>query len=275
MDVQQTLQNVQVSTLPPAQKPPAAAFAAAVALGTAKASTPLWKVLLLGVLAGSYIALGALLALSVGGACPGLAAANPGLSKLLFGAIGLPFGLTMVVTAGGELFTGNTLLVGAAALSGRVSLRQLLLNWATSFAGNFIGSLLVVRLAMAAGCLTGASVATAVGIATAKVGMTFGKAFVKGVLCNWLVCLGVYLSNAASDFCSKFLAIWLPISAFVIMGFDHSVANMFLVPMGKALGAEVGWKAFLTANLLPVTLGNIVGGFGLVAGVYYLCYGQK
>lgn len=274
MDVQ-PLQNVQVSTLPPSQKPPAGAFAAAVSLGTSKASTPLWKVLLLGVVAGCYISLGALLALSVGGACPEIALKNPGLYKLLFGAIGLPFGLTMVVTAGGELFTGNTLLVGAAALQGKVGLRALLANWATSFAGNFLGSLLVVRLALAAGCLTGASISTAIAIAVAKVGMTFGRAFVKGVLCNWLVCLGIYMSNAASDFCSKFLAIWLPISAFVIMGFDHSVANMFLVPMGKALGADIGWKMFLTANLIPVTLGNIVGGMGLVAGVYYLCYGRK
>lgn len=268
-------QPVDIATLPPSQKSPPAAFAAATTLGASKAATPLAKVFLLAVLAGAYISLGALLALSVGGASPALAAANPGLSKFLFGAVGLPLGLTLVVTAGGELFTGNTLLVGAAALAGKARWPALALNWAVAFVGNFLGCLLIVRLAVVAACLTPPSVAVAVSVATAKVGMSFTKAFVRGLLCNWLVCLGVYLSNAASGFGSKFLAVFLPVSAFVTMGFDHSVANMFLVPMGMALGADVGWKAFLVANLWPVTLGNIVGGMGMVAGMYYLCYGKK
>lgn len=271
----QVPQEVAVVSSPPAQKPPPAAFNAAVGLGQTKAGHPAWKVLLLGIAAGAYIAIGALLALTVGGAVPGLKEANPGLAKFVFGSFGLPFGLTMVVTTGAELFTGNTMLITASTLSGRTGVFSLMKNWIASFIGNFIGSLLVVKLALATGCLGGASAATAIGIATAKVGMDFWKAFARGVACNWLVCMAIYMSNAASDFTGKFLAIWLPISAFVAMGFDHSIANMFLVPMGKALGASVGWKAFLMGNLLPVTLGNIVGGAGLVALVYYLAYGKK
>lgn len=259
----------------PLQKPPAGAYEAAVTLGAAKAAQPIWKVLLLGVVAGAYIAVGALLALTVGGASPGLKEANVGLAKFIFGAFGLPFGLTMVCTAGGELFTGNTALVTAAALEGKTKWVELGKNWGVSFVGNFVGSLLIVRLAIATGCLAGPSVATAIAIATGKVAMGFGKAFARGVACNWLVCMAVYMSNAAGDFMGKFLAIWLPISAFVAIGFDHSVANMFLVPMGKVLGADVGWKAFIVKNLIPVTLGNIVGGAVLVALVYHLAYGKR
>lgn len=268
-------QDVNVITTPPSQKPPPAAFAAAAALGEMKASQPAWKVLLLGIVAGAYIAMGALLALTVGGAVPGLKEGNVGLAKLVLGAFGLPFGLTMVVTAGGELFTGNTLLVTAAMLQGKTGLFGLVKNWVVSFAGNFVGSLLIVKLALVTGVLSGGSVATAVGIALSKCGLGFWKAVWRGVACNWLVCLGVYMSTGAADLVSKFVGVWLPISAFVAMGFDHSVANMFLIPMGKALGASVGWKEFLLGNLLPVTLGNVIGGAGLVALVYWLAYGRK
>lgn len=275
MIVQPQAQQVTVVSTPPIQKPPAAVFTAAAALGETKARQPVWKILLLGIIAGAYIAIGALLALTVGGAVSSLKDANIGLAKMVLGAFGLPLGLTMVVTAGGELFTGNTLLVTAAVLSRRATLVALVKNWVASFLGNFVGSLLVVRLAVMTGCLTGASVATAVGLATAKVGLSFWQAFARGIACNWLVCMGIYMSNGASDFVGKFIAVWLPVSAFVAMGFDHSVANMFLVPMGKAVGANVSWKAFLMANLLPVTLGNVVGGAVLVALVYFLAYGRK
>lgn len=275
MIVQPQTQHVTVVSTPPIQKPPAAAFSAAVTLGEMKANQPVWKIFLLGIIAGAYIAIGALLALTVGGAVSSLKDANIGLAKMVLGAFGLPLGLTMVVTAGGELFTGNTLLVTAALLSGRATLGALWKNWIASFVGNFVGSLFVVHLAVMTGCLSGASVATAIGIATAKVGLSFWQAFARGIACNWLVCMGVYMSNGASDFVGKFMAVWLPVSAFVAMGFDHSVANMFLVPMGKAVGAKVGWKAFLASNLVPVTLGNVVGGAVLVALVYYLAYGSK
>lgn len=267
--------RVQANLVPTAQKSPAQTYEAAVALGAAKSQLPAWKVFILGIVAGAYIAVGALLALSVGGAVPGVKAANPGLQKLLFGLIGLPTGLTMVCVAGGELFTGNTALIPAAVMSGRAKLGGLMNNWLWSYVGNFVGSMLVVWLVSASASLSGASAATSAAIATAKVGMSFGTAFLKGVLCNWLVCLAVYMQNGASDFIGKFAAILLPISAFVAMGFDHSVANMFLVPMGMKMGAAVTVREFLMKNLLPVTLGNVFAGVVLVAGIYSMAFGKQ
>jgi formate transporter len=255
---------------------PASALTVAQTLGAVKAAMPAGKVLLLGFLAGAYIALGSLLAVSVGGAVPGLAASNPGLQKLLFGMVGLPTGLTLVLTAGGELFTGNTALVTSALLANRATVPGLLRSWTASFIGNFLGSLAVVYLAVASGVLTGPGLATVVAIAKAKTSLTFTAAFTRGIICNWLVCLGVWLASSANDMTGKFVAVLLPISAFVAIGFDHSIANMFLIPMGMMSGAKsVSVRAFLIGNLLPVTLGNIVGGAVLVAAMYHLAYGRK
>lgn len=268
---------VSVTSQPIAQKPPPATFAAAVVTGTAKAGLKSWKTLLLGVMAGAYIGLGGLLALRVGGAMPGIADANPGLQRLLLGVVGLPTGLTLVLTAGGELFTGNTMLMSAAYLAGSVKPRNVALNWILSFIGNLIGSLLLVKLVIATGILSGAGsgAAAAAAIASAKTSLPFMQAFWRGVACNWLVCLAVYIANAAGDLTSKFIAILLPISAFVAIGLEHSVANMFLIPMGMKVGANVGIKAFLFKNLLPVTLGNIFAGVTLISVVYFFVYGKQ
>lgn len=240
---------------------------------------PWANVLLLGILAGAYISLGALLALSVGGNIPGILSTNPGLQKFIFGAIGLPIGLWLVVSAGGELFTGNVVLGTSTILKGGngVSVGDVARNWGWSYVGNFIGSLLVVGLVMASGVMAvgSGSALTSVKIATGKVGLKWGAAFWRGVACNWLVCLAVYLASATKSVVGKFAAVWLPVSSFVAMGFDHSVANMFLIPMGMALGAKVSTRAFLLANLVPVTLGNIVGGALLVAFTYFLSYVKK
>lgn len=259
------------------QKSPAATYEAAVTAAAAKAEQPWMKTLFLGIIAGAYVGLGGLLALRVGGSVDNLTSALPGIQRLLFGAIGLPTGLMLVLTAGGELFTGNTMIMSAGVLSRRVSIKALLRNWSSSYIGNLIGALLAVKLVLACGVLTGAASGSgaAVAIAGAKTSIGFGKAFWRGVVCNWLVCLAVYLANGASDLASKFIAIIAPISAFVAMGMEHSVANMFLIPMGIACGASVGIKAFFLSNLLPVTLGNIVAGVFLVAGVYYLSFGRK
>jgi formate transporter len=260
---------------PPPMQPPAGALTVAEGLGAAKAAMPAGKVFLLGCLGGAYIGIAGLFALSVGGAMPGIAAANPGLQKLLFGLFGLPFGLTLVLTAGAELFTGNTALVTAALLAKRATLAGLLRNWVASFIGNFVGALFIVWLATVAGVLCGPSVATAVAMAKAKTSLTFSAAFARGVVCNWLVCLAVWLASSARDMGGKFVAVVLPISAFVAMGMDHSIANMFLIPMGMRAGAKtVTIKAFLLGNLLPVTLGNIVGGAVLVAGMYHLAFAR-
>lgn len=259
------------------QKSPAATYEAAVTLAAAKAEQPWMKTILLGIIAGAYVGMGALLALRVGGSVGDLSKVYPGLQRLLFGAIGLPTGLMLVLTAGGELFTGNTMFMSTAFLSRRVGIKAVLRNWVLSYIGNLIGCLLVVKLVLISGVLTGVASGSgaAAALAGAKTSIGFAKAFWRGLVCNWLVCLAVYLANGASDLTSKFIAIVAPISGFVAMGMEHSVANMFLIPMGIACGASVGIKGFLLGNLLPVSLGNLVAGVFLVAGVYHLSYGRK
>jgi len=242
----------------PELKPPAALYAGAVAAGVAKASKSWADIFTLGIASGCHIAFGAYLALAVGGACPGIAAENPGLQKIIFGAFGLPFGLIMTLVSGGELFTGNTALVGAAAMEGKVSAKDLAKNWIASYAGNFVGSLLLAYLAFKSGTLGNGPASVA--LATAKSSLPFDVAFVRGILCNWLVCMAVYMASGASSLAGKMVAVWFPISAFVALGLDHSIANMFIIPLGIMRGADITYKTMIVKNLIPVTLGNIVGG---------------
>ena len=208
----------------------------------------------------------------MGGAFPGLAATNPGLQNIVKGAFGLPFGLMMTLVTGAELFTGNTALVTAAVLEKKASLKQLVKSWTVSYSGNLVGSILLAAMVATGGTLGplgGASVGTAV----AKTSMAFKTAFFRGILCNWLVCMAVYMASFAKDLPGKMVAIWFPISAFIALGLEHSVANMFIIPLGIMSGAAVSWNTFFLKNLLPVTLGNIVGGAVFVASAFSYTYG--
>lgn len=259
------------SSVPDLKAPPAI-YEGAVAAGTAKASGSWEKIFKLGIVAGCHIGFGSYLAITVGGACPAIAEANPGLQKIIFGAFGLPFGLIMTLVTGGELFTGNTALVTASVMEGKTSKGNLVKNWVASYAGNFVGSLLLAYLAFKSGTLGNAPASVA--IATAKCGLPFSTAFVRGILCNWLVCMAVYMASGCASLIGKMVAVWFPISAFVAMGFDHSVANMFIIPLGMLRGADVSVSDFLLKNLLPVTLGNIVGGALCVMGLYGSAFGN-
>lgn len=250
--------NIVGSSLSPELKPPAALYDGAVAAGATKATGSFSKVFKLGVVAGCHIAFGMFLSCSVGGACPGLAASNPGLQKIVAGAFGLPFGLIMTLVTGGELFTGNTALVTAARFEGKVTTNELIRNWSASYLGNFVGSVLLAFLAFKSGTLGAAP--GAVSIATAKCALAWDVAFVRGILCNWLVCMAVYMASGCSSMIGKMTAVWFPISAFVALGLDHSIANMFIIPLGIMRGAEITVLQMFTKNLIPVTLGNIVGG---------------
>jgi formate transporter FocA len=259
----------------------------AEAVGEAKAGLRSDRLVLLAVLAGAFIALGGIFSTTVT-AGPGLA---PGLSRLLGGLV-FSLGLVLVVVGGAELFTGNTLVVMATA-SRRVTLRQLLRNWVIVYVGNFAGAVATAVLVVWAGTPErgdGSFGVRALDIAEAKSGLGFREAFFLGVLANALVCLAVWLSFSARTVTDKVLAVILPISAFVAAGFEHSVANMYFLPVGLFVKrwatdgywattgtdpgdyAEVTWDNFLVGNLLPVTLGNIVGGGVLVGLVYWLAY---
>jgi len=270
-----TMSSTPAPAAPPQNfLPPPALYKAMANTGGVKATMSWWKTLYMGILAGVYIGFGSCLALSVGGACQGLiAAGNLGMQKIIMGAFGLPFGLLMVTVGGAELFTGNTAALTAAYAEDKATVAQIAKNWFWSYLGNFIGSLLLVSIVFHSGALAAPSVATVKAMTVMKTGLSFNAALLRGVLCNWLVCMGVWQAAGSTDIGSKALAIWFPISAFVAMGFEHSVANMFFLPMGILQGAEVSWKAFLLSNLLPVTLGNMIAGSLFVAGSYALMFG--
>ncbi len=245
-------------------------------IGVAKARLPLLSQIALGVLAGGFIGLGALYFT--------LVASDPSLSfavSRILGGVAFSLGLILVVVAGAELFTGNNLLVMAWA-SHRLTSQELLRNWLVVYLANFAGALGLVGLVYLSNHsqMNGAAVATqAVKIAAAKAALPFAEAFFKGVLCNILVCLAVWLALAGRSVVDKICAIVFPISAFVAAGFEHSVANMYFIPLGILLkdrvpasaAEQLNWTALWT-NLLPVTLGNIAGGSVLVALVYYFIY---
>ncbi len=227
-----------------------------------RATLPVRSLLLLGLLGGLYIAFGGALAtlvLTDNGLGFGLGRLTAGLAFSL--------GLIMLVVAGGELFTGNNLMVVAYA-SRKISGRALLRNWVLAYAANAAGAILLAFAIHLSGVLDGNTVkATAIRIAEAKAQLDTGSAFLRGILCNMLVCLAVWLSVAARSVEGKAIAIAFPISAFVALGFEHCIANFYLLPIGMLSGAQVTAGDFL-ANIVPVTLGNTLGGV-LVAAAYY------
>jgi formate/nitrite transporter len=244
-------------------------------VGVAKATGALLPIFALAFLAGAYISLGAIFyTLVMTGADAALGPAR------LLGGVAFSLGLILVLVGGAELFTGNVLIVlGWAA--GRISTGALLGNWGLVYVGNFLGAVGMAVLVWWSGVhqIGGDALArTALGVAAAKEALPFWTAFVRGVLCNVLVCMAVWLCFAARDVASKVLAIVFPISAFVALGFEHSIANMFFLPyatllsLDPALAAKGVSMAGLVGNLVPVTLGNIVGGGVFVALSYYVIY---
>jgi formate/nitrite transporter len=243
------------------------------AIGVRKARLPLRGLAMLGVIAGAHIGLGALFFVIV--------VSDPGLSfavSRILGGVVFSLGLVLVVVAGSELFTGNNLLVMAWA-DGKIGASELLRNWGVVYLANAVGAVGLAVLVYWSnhGAMNAGSVGAAyVRIAEAKAALPFGEAFFKGVLCNLLVCLAVWLTLAGRSVTDKVLAIVPPISLFVAAGFEHSVANMYFLPLGMLLqwagGQEVLSWASVAHNLAAVTLGNIVGGSLLVAAVYFIIY---
>jgi formate/nitrite transporter len=234
----------------------------------AKAGLRLLPLSMLGVLAGAFIGLGALMhTLVASDSTLGFAAAR------LLGGFGFSLGLVLVTVAGAELFTGNNLLAMAWA-DGCVNTRQVLRNWGVVAAANFAGAAGLALLVWLSGhtALNGGDIGrAAVRIALAKVEMSPADAFFRGVLCNVLVCMAVWMALAGRSVTDKVVAIVFPVTAFVAAGFEHSIANMYFLPLAMLLGAPIGVSGLLH-NLVPVIAGNLVGGSVLVALVYYVIY---
>ena len=264
--------------------PPPEVARKAETVGVTKAKLDVLSTVLLGILAGAFIGLGAMLCTLV----TTDAGLGFGLTKLL-GGVSFCLGLVLVVVAGAELFTGNCLLV-MSWFGGKISLGHLLRNWGLVYFANLIGSLALVGLmfyTLQWGFHSNAVGANAIGIANAKVNLSFGAALTRGILCNALVCLAIWLCFSARTVVGKILGILFPITAFVAAGFEHSVANMYFIPMGILLADQpaVLEAAGLTSvgvanlnvtgfvgNLVPVTIGNIIGGGLFVGAVYWVAY---
>ena len=243
--------------------------------GVAKAALPALQTLTLAVLAGAFIAFGAMFyTLAMTGNEMAYGPAR------LIGGAAFSLGLVLVVVAGAELFTGNNLIVMAWA-DRRITTLALLRNWGLVYLGNFVGAVATAVMVHWSGVMDangGAVGRTAIAIAEGKLTLPSAEAFVRGVLCNTLVCLAIWLCFAAHSVSGKILAILFPISAFVALGFEHSVANMYLIPIGLLLSASETTVTMLAAfveTLFAVTLGNIVGGSVLVALVYWIIYGNR
>ncbi|HEX9618293.1 MAG TPA: formate transporter FocA [Anaerolineales bacterium] len=251
-------------------------------LGVRKSEAPTLTLFTLAILAGAFIGLGAMLATT---AAAGTSGTLPyGVARILIGLV-FSLGLILVIVGGAELFTGNNLIVMAWA-SGKVTSYALLRNWIIVYIGNFVGSVATAAMVFLGKQYLfggGAVGLAALGIANGKVHLGFIQAIALGVLCNALVCLAVWLSYSARSVVDKISAIIFPITAFVAAGFEHSIANMYFIPLGlmiKALdpaftaGTDLDlsgltWGTFLINNLLPVTIGNIIGGAVLVGAVYW------
>lgn len=257
-------------------------------VGALKARMDWPRLAVLAVLAGAFIGLGAMFATTVLAGTGGIVPF--GIARLLAGTV-FCLGLILVVLGGAELFTGNTLMVMALA-SGKLSLSEMLRAWAIVYAGNFVGAIGMAALVFLAGqhrLGDGTVAAVALRIGADKAALPMAEAFFLGILCNVLVCLAVWLSLGARTTTDKVLAVLFPVSAFVVAGFEHSVANMYLIPLALFIAAAepvsviakaglspdalaaLTWPAFAT-GLVPVTIGNIVGGAVLVGAVYWFVY---
>lgn len=258
-------------------------------IGCKKTQLPLDRMFVLGILAGVYIGFGSQLMTTV--TQDSVASMGVGVSQFLGGAV-FSVGLMLVVIGGAELFTGNNLIIvpcctGVARVSG------LLKNWVVVYIANLVGSVLLAYIVFngALYSMGGYALGTrALAIANAKVNLPFIEALARGIGCNWLVCLAVWLATSSHDTIGKIFSCFFPIMAFVAMGFEHSVANMYFIPMGIFLKdvppvvAKAGlnltnltWQGLFINNLLPVTIGNIIGGAFFVGTLYWYAYlkGQK
>ncbi|QXE18778.1 formate/nitrite transporter family protein [Clostridium sp. 001] len=257
---------------------------AAVGAGCSKASLKTYQQAVLGILAGAFIAMGGVVSAVVSHGIT-----NVGISKFVGGAV-FPVGLILVVICGAELFTGNCLMV--VPLAGKeITFKPMIKNWVVVYIFNFVGSVLIAFLVFESGVFgmsSGKLGGTVIKVASTKASLSFGAAFCSGIMCNFLVCLAVWGAFAAKDIISKIAIIWFPIMTFVTCGFEHSVANMYFLTAGLFAKSNASFVAAsgisqdkmisafgIVHNLIPVTLGNIVGGSVFVGLAYFVVYKYK
>jgi len=241
--------------------------------GQEKAAMPITKFIVMALLGGAYIAFGGLLTVIVAGGMPEIGATNPGLVKLMAGAL-FPVGLILVVVAGGDLFTSDCAGMTLCVVQRKNKWTALVRIWTLSYVFNFFGALFVAYvMTYKAGLIVAEPWTTYLHhLAETKLSHDFLTTFIKGIGANWLVCLAVWLGYAGKDVAGKALGLWLPVMLFVTLGYEHSIANMFFIPAAIFTGAPITWFDFVIINLIPATLGNIVGGALFVGMAYWYVY---
>ncbi len=256
-------------------KSPAQIAAAYEAAGTGKTKLSFGKAFLLGIMAGAFIALGGL-----GSQIASVTAATPSAGRVISSVV-FPIGLFMVLVGGAELFTGNCLII-IPVLTKKTTFAGMLKNWIPVYLGNMVGGFLIAFIAAFSHTYSFADSSLAqlvVNTAVTKANISFTDGLLRGILCNVLVCMAVWCSFAADELAGKILALWLPVMLFIIGGFEHCVANMYFIPAGMLasfvhqIEAEgLSLSGYFVTNLIPVTIGNIIGGSICVGLVYYLAY---
>ncbi len=247
------------------------------ASGVYKSGLSVTKFAIIAILGGVFIAFGGLLTVMVAGGMPGMGAENPGLIKFVAGAL-FPIGLIIVSITGADLFTSDCAAFTLPLMQRRIQIGIFAKFLILSYLFNFMGTQVVAYLmSSSVGMLDNEPWQGYLHrLAVAKVNMDFWTVFIKGIGANWLVCLGMFMGYAAKDIIGRCIGIWIPVMLFVTLGYEHSIANMFFVPAAIYSGADIAWGDFVVSNLLPATLGNLVGGAGLVGAVYgYLFLDRK
>src|SRR5690554_203076 len=231
------------------------------------------KFALMAILGGAFIALGGLLTVMVAGGMPGVALANPGIVKFVAGAL-FPVGLIMVSITGADLFTSNCASFTFPLMRREISLPKVVWVLIMSYLFNFVGTQFIAYVLSAnVGLLDSDPWRTyLINYSELKMNQDFMTVLGKGVGANWLVCLGMYMGYAGKDIIGKCIGIWIPVMLFVTLGYEHSIANMFFIPASIYVGADITWSSFISDNLLPATIGNLIGGAVLVGMVYWYLY---
>ena len=254
-------------------KSPAEDIDTAVDNGCKKTSLNTSRLITLSILAGAYIALGGALSLIAGYGFPDAPAA---LQKIISGCV-FPIGLILIVVLGGELFTGNNAMLVPAFMNRHYGAGAVVRNWTIVYFGNFIGAVAFAWLMVSlTGLVDGEPYRSAIlRVAETKVSLSWLVVFLRGIGANWCVCLAVWLAMSGRRLSEKMIACWLPVMAFVVLGYEHCIANMFFIPLGMMQGADVSISAFAIDNLIPATLGNIVGGAIFVGMPHAMLYLKK
>lgn len=254
-------------------KAPKDAYIAFAEKGASNAKMSKLKILHQSILGGCYVGFGGLLSLAIAGNMGGIAAANPGIAKMAFAAL-FPVNLLLIVTTGGQLFTGNSATVAAAKFENMIEWAELWKSFGFSLFGNIIGCSLFALAANYCGLLVGGTATLATNTALAKCGAGFGQTVIKAILCNWMVSMAVFLAGASNDLAGKLVGCWFPISTFVAIGLEHSIANLFIMPAALFAGVKIGLGAMIAKNLVPVVIGNAIAGAFVVAASYSYQFGK-